>query len=125
MGYMFYGDNKLSSFDLSSFDTSNVTNYALMFASVSLIDELDISNFNVKYSAYIYAMFSSMSNLKTIYVGSGWKFNQYDDDVIVFIGSSNLVGGAGTAYNSSHADSTYARVDGGASKPGYLTLKTN
>ena len=125
MGYMFYGNNKLSSFDLSSFDTSNVTNYAFMFASVGLIDELDISNFNVKYSAYIYAMFSSMSNLKTIYVGSGWKFGQYDDDVSVFLGSSNLVGGAGTAYNISHADSTYARVDGGASNPGYLTLKTN
>ena len=38
---------------------------------------------------------------------------------------TNLVGGAGTTYNSSKIDKTYARIDGGTSNPGYFTLKTN
>ena len=37
--------------------------------------------------------------------------------------TSNLVGGAGTTYNSSFVDKTYARIDGGTSSPGYFTLK--
>ena len=36
---------------------------------------------------------------------------------------TNLVGGNGTVYNSSHVDKTYARLDGGTSSPGYFTLK--
>ena len=43
----------------------------------------------------------------------------------VFTGSSNLVGGAGTTYNSSYIDKTYARIDGGTSSPGYFTLKNS
>ena len=43
----------------------------------------------------------------------------------MFIDSSNLVGGAGTTYNSSFVDKTYARIDGGTSSPGYFTLKNS
>ena len=43
----------------------------------------------------------------------------------VFTGSSNLVGGAGTTYNSSYIAKTYARIDGGTSNPGYFTLKNS
>ena len=39
--------------------------------------------------------------------------------------STNLVGGAGTKYDANHVDKTYARIDGGASLPGYFTLKNN
>jgi surface protein len=43
----------------------------------------------------------------------------------MFEGCENLVGGQGTAYNDSNPkDKTYARIDGGTSNPGYLTLKT-
>ena len=35
----------------------------------------------------------------------------------------NLSGGAGTTYNSSYIDKTYARIDGGTSSPGYFTSK--
>ena len=34
---------------------------------------------------------------------------------------SNLIGEAGTTYDSQHTDSEYARVDGGAGNPGYFT----
>ncbi len=35
----------------------------------------------------------------------------------------NLVGGAGTKYDSTNIDKTYARIDGGTSNPGYFTSK--
>ena len=34
-----------------------------------------------------------------------------------------LIGGAGTKYDPNHIDGTYARIDGGSSKPGYLSPK--
>ena len=34
-----------------------------------------------------------------------------------------LIGGAGTKYDPNHIDGTYAHIDGGSSKPGYLSPK--
>ena len=39
----------------------------------------------------------------------------------MFSGCTKLIGGAGTKYNSSYVDKTYARIDGGTSNPGYFT----
>ena len=36
---------------------------------------------------------------------------------------SALIDGAGTKYDPNHIDGTYARIDGGSSKPGYLSPK--
>ena len=47
-----------------------------------------------------------------------------DVDGNMFIENVSLVGGAGTVFNSSYIDGTYARVDGGVDNPGYFTLKT-
>ena len=41
----------------------------------------------------------------------------------MFYNTTNLVGGAGTTYNSSYVDKTYAKIDGGTSSPGYFTAK--
>jgi surface protein len=46
MGSMFYDCNKLTSIDLSSFDTSKVTNMSYMFDSCSSLTTLDLSNFD-------------------------------------------------------------------------------
>lgn len=43
----------------------------------------------------------------------------------MFSNTTNLVGGAGTVYDSTKTDKTYARIDGGTSSPGYFTLKNN
>ena len=43
----------------------------------------------------------------------------------MFFGCTNLVGGAGTAYDNSHTDHTYARIDGGTEAPGYFTYKAS
>ncbi len=41
----------------------------------------------------------------------------------MFKDSTKLQGGAGTTYNSSKIDKTYARIDGGTASPGYFTAK--
>ena len=44
--------------------------------------------------------------------------------LIVFCSYSfALIGGAGTKYDPNHIDGTYAHIDGGSSKPGYLSPK--
>lgn len=83
--------------DLSSFDTSNVTN--------------------------VYWMFYDCLNLKTIYVSNKFNTSNVTGAPRMFENATNLVGGAGTTYNSSKVDKTYAHIDGGTSNPGYFTLK--
>jgi surface protein len=39
----------------------------------------------------------------------------------MFMRCTSLVGGQGTVYNYTHADKTYAHIDGGTSNPGYLS----
>ena len=41
----------------------------------------------------------------------------------MFKGCTSLVGGMGTTYDASHVDAAYAHFDGGASNPGYLTVR--
>jgi surface protein len=90
--------NHLKEIDLSSFDTSNVT---------------DMRN-----------MFEHSPDLVTIYVGDGWSTDkvQYSDNM--FNKCPVLVGGNGTTYDSTKLDVTYACVDTPES-PGYFTYKGN
>ena len=94
---MFNGMSGLTSLDVSSFDTSNVTN---------------MSN-----------VFQNCSSLTTIYVGNNWSVNNVSESFNMFRYCLNLVGGAGTTYNSSHTNKEYARVDCLGEHSGYLTYK--
>ena len=53
---------------------------------------------------------------------TNWDVSNVTDSYNMFYNCTKLVGGAGTVYNSSYTDKTYARIDGGTSNPGYLTL---
>jgi len=66
-------------------------------------------------------MFNGCSALKTIYVSSAWTTYAVTDGNDMFAGCTSLVGGAGTSYDASHVDYTYAHIDGGTSNPGYFT----
>uniref|UniRef100_UPI0025F6A9D1 BspA family leucine-rich repeat surface protein n=1 Tax=Ruminococcus sp. TaxID=41978 RepID=UPI0025F6A9D1 len=89
-----------SSLDLSSFDTSNVT---------------DMSE-----------MFSNCRTLETIFVGDGWSTESVISSSDMFLECENLRGGAGTEYDPEHIDVEYARIDGGKDNPGYFTdIKTD
>ncbi|MBR1497450.1 MAG: InlB B-repeat-containing protein, partial [Oscillospiraceae bacterium] len=89
--------SSLTSLDLSAFDTSNVVNMS--------------------------SMFYNCERLKTIYVSSLFQTDNVSSSSGMFSYCSSLAGEAGTAYNSSYTGVSRARVDGGASSPGYFTYK--
>ena len=122
MGHMFNGA-VIDTLNLSSFDTSNVTNMRSMFAN-SKVSVIDLSSFDTSNVIEMTSMFNNCSNLKTIYASDKFVTNNVKYYSSMFTDSPNLVGGAGTKYSSSRTSYTYARIDGGTSKPGYFTLKT-
>ncbi len=119
MSFMFF-QSQASSIDISHFDTSKVTNMGSMFRESKVVT-IDVSSFDTSNVTNMNFMFSSMKNLKTIYTSDKFKTNKVTSGEYMFTNSTNLVGGAGTKYNSSYVDKTYAHIDGGTSNPGYFT----
>lgn len=129
MKAMLGGLISLNNIDVSNFDTSKVTTMDRMFNS-SNFKTLDLSSFDTSKVTNMTKMFSYNKNLRTIYVSNKWTTENVNHSNITieeepFNGCTNLVGGTGTAYDSSHIDISYARIDGGqdSETPGYLTLK--
>ena len=120
MAYMFCGCSSLQSVDVSSFDTSNVTYMQHMFRGCSSLQSVDVSSFDTSKVDYGEFMFA-YTGLITIYASSSFNITNGTN---MFQDSTSLVGGAGTTYNSSYIDATYARIDGGTSSPGYFTQGT-
>ena len=123
MAYMFGHCEALTSLNVSSFNTSNVTNMSYMFYYCQTLTSLNVSSFNTSKVTDMASMFSNCTNLKTIYASESFNTNKVTNSYYMFRNCSKLVGGAGTTYSSSYIDKTYARIDGGASIPGYFTLK--
>ena len=121
MSQMFSG-SKATILDVSNFNTSKVTNMSMMF-SISKAKSLDLSNFDTSNVTDMGYMFYNCNALTTIYVGNKFTTDKVTSSSNMFYLDSKLVGGAGTVYNSSNVDKTYARVEGGTSSPGYFTLK--
>ena len=117
-----FAASKAKTIDLSSFNTSNVTDMGYMFGN-SKATSIDLSSFNTSNVTDMGSMFSDCSNLKTIYSSSKFVTTNVTRSNNMFSTSINLVGGAGTTYNNSKTDKTYARIDGGSSNPGYFTKK--
>ena len=122
MSFMFYGCSSLTNLDVSKFDTSNVTNMRWMFAYCRSLTNLDVSNFDTSKVTNMSDMFNGCSKLKTIYVSNNFNTSKVSDSRYMFSDCTSLVGGAGTTYNSSYIDKTYARIDS-SSTPGYFTSK--
>ena len=120
---LFSGCSGLTSLDLSHFNTANVINMDYMFAGCTSLTILDISAFNTEKVTDVYEMFRGCTGLKTIYAGSGWTTNAVTVGNGMFTGCTSLEGGAGTPYDSTCVDVTYAHIDGGENNPGYLTWK--
>ena len=88
-----------------------------------LADKIDVSKFNTSKVTDMNNMFESSPNLTTIYVSNKFLTDKVTSSSNMFSGDTKLVGGAGTVYDSSNIDKTYARIDGGTSSPGYFTAK--
>ena len=125
MLHMFYYCSNLTSVDVSHLNTSNVKSMSGMFGFCDNLTSLDLSNWNTSKVNSMGYMFSFCRNLQTIYVGSGWSTDAVTSSGTMFSMCTSLVGGQGTAYNSSNPmDKTYAHIDGGPSNPGYFTRGT-
>lgn len=123
-----------------TFDTSNVTDMGSMFAKCEKLTTLDLSMFDTsKVTSFSYVstfdstlyptrgMFTGNKNLKTIYVSNKFVTTNATDPEIgsvnMFLDCNSLVGGNGTTYDSNYIDKTYARIDGLNNLSGYFTLK--
>ncbi|MBR6082298.1 MAG: BspA family leucine-rich repeat surface protein, partial [Salinivirgaceae bacterium] len=117
-----FRDDPIDTLDLSSFNTEKVTNMSGMFSGCSALTTLDLSSFSTENVTDMGSMFYGCSKLTTIYAASG--ANWYKEGVTstnMFYNCTNLMGGNGTAFNSSAIDATRARIDGLNGQPGYFT----
>ena len=119
---LMFSDSQATTLDLSNFDTSKVTGMYAMFGD-SQATLLDLSNFDTSKVTDMRLMFVRSTNLKTIYASNKFNTDKVTGSTNMFYNCANLVGGAGTKYNSSYVDKTYAHIDGGTSNPGYFTAK--
>ena len=81
---------------------------------------LDLSSFNTSKVTNMEGMFSSPGIL-TIYVGTGWNTTSVENSNNMFERCQSVVGGRGTTYDANNIDAAYAHIDGGPNNPGYLT----
>ncbi|MBR6947651.1 MAG: BspA family leucine-rich repeat surface protein, partial [Muribaculaceae bacterium] len=104
--------------------TSKVINMNHMFSGCIGLTSLDLSSFNTSNVTMMSSMFYNCPDLRTIYVGSGWSTAAVTGSANMFFNCTSLVGGQGTTWNESNpTDKTYAHIDGGTSNPGYFTDK--
>ena len=115
-----------TSVDLDNLDTSAVTNMSGMFSYCYALTTLDVTNFNTSAVTNMSGMFSYCYALTTIYASLAFVVTQVTNSANMFASmSTNLVGGAGTRWNSSNpTNKTYAHIDGGTSNPGYFTARS-
>ena len=124
MAWMFGQCFALKNIDLSHFNTANVVNMGSMFNRCEALEMIDLSNFNTANVTNMGGMFNACSSLTTIYAGEEWSTDALNISNNMFTACSKLVGGRGTAFATAGVDDgSYARIDGGASNPGYFTKK--
>ena len=66
MAYLFYGCSILTSIDLSNFDTSNVTDMSYMFYKCQNLTSLNLSNFNTSKVTNFMGMFNGCKGLTSL-----------------------------------------------------------
>ena len=92
MKSMFEGCVSLTSLDLSGFDTSQVWDMSGMFNNCSSLTTLDLSSFNTSQVTDMIAMFCECSSLTTIYCNSSWSCCGVS--YMMFAGCNSLRGAA-------------------------------
>ena len=89
MQRMFLNCTKLESLDLSSFDTSSITNFGKIFYHCTSLKSLNVSNFNTSNVTNFYDMFNGCSSLKELDV-SGFDTSKAVIMGNMFSGCSSL-----------------------------------
>ena len=73
MGFMFSGCQALKEVNISSFNTSNVTNMDSMFYECISLKDIDLSNFNTNKVANMCAMFGECNDELVEMIQSKYK----------------------------------------------------
>ena len=120
MSSMFSGCGSLAELDLRSFDTSHVTDMSSMFEASNTLRIADLSSFDTSAVTDARNMFNNAHSLRAIYAGAAFALPASADSGGMFGNCYALMGRAGTAYDPAHADPASARLDGGATAPGYF-----
>ena len=119
----FFGCENLTSVtNIGNLHTDDVTDMSQMFSYCSKLTSLDLSGFNTAKTTNTESMFYNCGKLATIYASGLFTTGNVKHSDSMFEGCSALRGGNGTSYSASHTDKTYARVDSGTA-PGYFTAK--
>ncbi len=108
---MFYNLSNLTLLDLSNFDTSKVTNMSFMFRSVSNLTSLDLSNFDTSKVTNMQTMFNSMSNLTTLNLSS-FDTSNVTDMSYMFALTPNLTSLDLSNFDTSKVTNMYAMFNG-------------
>ena len=122
-GSWFSGFNDLTAVKgIENLNVSEASSLRYMFGWCRSLETVDLSSFDTSNVEDMSCMFFGCSALKTVFA------REFDTDSLnpsggnyMFDGCESLVGGKGTAYDSTRVDATYARLDGGSSAPGYFT----
>ena len=128
---MFAYCTSLTSLDLSNLNSSNAVNTAGMFGGCESLEVIDLYGFDSSKVTNMKYMFSNRGSregdesvesmsLTTVYVSLGWNTSRVILGQDVFLGTENIVGGEGFAFNGT-TGSVYAVYDK-LSVRGYLTL---
>ncbi|MBO7340882.1 MAG: BspA family leucine-rich repeat surface protein [Lachnospiraceae bacterium] len=132
----FYGCSKLEAIENADrIHTDGVTNMASAFEGCSVLTTLDLTSFDTSDVTEMANMFARDAKLTTIYVSDTFDVTGVTDDVNaatgegnMFTGCVSLVGGLGTRVSLGSSeynplDKTYAWPDGKNDKPGYFTSR--
>ena len=125
MQAMFAGLTNLQSLNLSSFDTRNVTNMQSMFSDTFVTHPngvLDISSFDTSRVNNMSFMFWGMK-VKTIYASPSFVTNSLSSQSSsIFAQNDYLTGGNGTTFAPPNHYPNFAHIDV-PGNPGYFTRK--
>ena len=108
---MFYECGKLTSLDVSHFNTGNVTDMSFMFFNCSALTLLDLTNFNTAKVVDMGGMLIDCSALTTIYVSDKFVTTNITERGSMFYGCTSLKGAI--AYDENKFDDTYANYETG------------
>ena len=126
MSSLFFNCKKLQKLTFEeAFNTENVIDMSYMFSGCEYLSILDLCMFDTHKVTNMNFMFYGCINLATIYIKDDNKFvtTSVTSGDSMFYCCYAIQGGAGTKYDVSHIDSTYARIDKGSESgtPGYFT----
>ncbi|MBQ6433014.1 MAG: BspA family leucine-rich repeat surface protein [Bacteroidaceae bacterium] len=101
MSYMFQNCSSLTSLNVSSFNTANVTDMTAMFDNCSSLTSLDVSGFNTSNCKSLYQMFGGCSKLTSLNV-SNFNTGKVTDMRSTFSGCSALTNVDVSGFNTAN-----------------------